>query len=75
MGGSRRAENHFLQVLSSRGSLEPLLLQSDNYSGLTEDQKSMLLPPSAFGPAPEVRQIWAKAQAEHRELQELKKTQ
>ena len=33
------------------------------------------LPPSVSGPAPEVRQIRAKAQAEHRELQELKKTQ
>ena len=53
----------------------PCYYNSDNYSGLTEDQKSMLLPPSAFGPAPEVRQIWAKAQAEQRELQELKKTQ
>jgi hypothetical protein len=53
----------------------PCYYNSDHYDGLTDSQKAMLLPPSAFGPAPETRQIWEKAQAEQAELMRLRTRQ
>ena len=53
----------------------PCYYNSDNYPELTESQKAFLLPPSAFGPAPEVNSVWKKAQEEQRELMEFRKDQ
>ena len=53
----------------------PCYYNSDNYPELTKNQKSLLVPPSAFGPAPEVNNIWKKAQEEQQELINLRKNQ
>ena len=53
----------------------PCYYNSDNYPDLTECQKSLLMPPSAFGPDPKTREIWEKAQAEQQELMRLRKAQ
>lgn len=50
----------------------PCYYNSDHYPGLTDNQKAMLMPPSAFGPASETRHVWEKAQAEQAELMRLR---
>jgi hypothetical protein len=50
----------------------PCYYNSDNYPGLTERQRAMLMPPSAYGPHEHTREIWAKAQEEQAELKRLR---
>ena len=50
----------------------PCYYNSDNYPGLTEQQRAMLMPPSAYGPHEHTREIWAKAQEEQAELNRLR---
>ena len=50
----------------------PCYYNSDNYPGLTERQRAMLMPPSAYGPHEHTRDIWAKAQEEQAELERLR---
>ena len=50
----------------------PAYYNSDNYPGITENQRKLLMPPSAFGPASETQSIWAAAQREQAELLELR---
>ena len=51
----------------------PCYYNSDNYEGLTEAQRKILLPPSAFGPHKSTEHIWRRAQTEHAELKRLRK--
>ena len=51
----------------------PCYYNADNYEGLTEAQRKMLLPPSAFGPHKSTEQIWQRAQNEQAELKHLRK--
>ncbi len=46
---------------------------ADNYGELTENQRSILTPPSAFGPHEHTAGIWKRAQAEQVELHRLRK--
>ncbi|MGI9272778.1 MAG: phytanoyl-CoA dioxygenase family protein [Woeseiaceae bacterium] len=46
----------------------PCFYNADNYAGLTEQQRLMLMPPSAYGPHEHTREIWARAQREQAEL-------
>ena len=50
----------------------PCYYNSDHYEGLTENQKNILMPPSAFGPSDRTSLIWKKAQAEQVELMRLR---
>ncbi|MDA0792008.1 MAG: phytanoyl-CoA dioxygenase family protein [Proteobacteria bacterium] len=50
----------------------PCYYNGDNYPNLTEHQRAILMPPSAFGPAESTRHIWEKAQAEQAELKRLR---
>ena len=51
----------------------PCYYNSDNYPGLTESQRLMLMPPSAYGPHEHTRGIWTRAQEEQAELKRLRK--
>ena len=51
----------------------PCYYNADNYEGLTEAQRNMLLPPSAFGPDEATEEIWRRAQNEQAELKLLRK--
>ena len=50
----------------------PCYYNADLYPGLTDNQRAMLMPPSAFGPDKRTRGIWQRAQAEHAELVTLR---
>ena len=75
MGSPGERRTIFYKYCPHAVAWSPCYYNFDNFSGPTENQKSILQPPSAFGPAPELWQIWAKAQADHRELLELEKPQ
>ena len=47
----------------------PVYYNADDYPGLTESQRQLMEPPSAFGPR---SGSWAVAQSERRELLELR---
>ena len=51
----------------------PCFYNADNYGELTESQKAILMPPSSYGPHEHTLGIWQRAQAEHAELQRLRK--
>ncbi|MGI9219649.1 MAG: phytanoyl-CoA dioxygenase family protein [Woeseiaceae bacterium] len=53
----------------------PCYYNADNYEGLTEQQRLMLMPPSAYGPHEHTREIWERAQQEQAELKELRAQQ
>ena len=46
---------------------------ADHYGELTENQKAILMPPSAYGPHKHTAAIWQRAQAEQAELKRLRK--
>jgi hypothetical protein len=50
----------------------PCFYNANDYGGLTDRQRDMLMPPSAFGPHERIRAIWQRAQEEHAELLELR---
>jgi len=50
----------------------PCYYNADNYPGLTDEQRAMLVPPSAYGPHEHTRTIWEKAQEEQAELKRLR---
>jgi hypothetical protein len=50
----------------------PCYYNSDNYPGLSDPQRAMLVPPSAYGPHEHTREIWERAQAEQKELKQLR---
>ena len=53
----------------------PCYYNADHYPGLTEQQQATLMPPSAFGPAPEAQRMWRRARAEQQELMQLRSEQ
>lgn len=50
----------------------PSYYNADNYGELTDNQRSILMPPSAFGPASNTADIWQRAQADQAELKRLR---
>ena len=50
----------------------PCYYNADLYEGPTDAQIEMLQPPSSYGPHPHTREIWARVQAEHAELLQLR---
>lgn len=53
----------------------PCYYNSDHYEGLSENQRNILMPPSAFGPSERTTEIWRRAQAEQAELMRLREEQ
>ena len=51
----------------------PCYYNADHYGDLTENQRAILHPPSAFGPHDRTLAIWQRAQAEQEELVRLRK--
>lgn len=51
----------------------PCFYNADNYGELTDNQRAVLAPPSAFGPHERTAVIWSKAQEEQEELHRLRK--
>lgn len=51
----------------------PCYYNADNYEGLSDAQRDILMPPSAYGPHEATRHIWERAQAEQAELMRLRK--
>ena len=50
----------------------PCYYNADHYEGLSDLQRSLLTPPSAFGPHDETKAIWDRARAEQQELRALR---
>ena len=50
----------------------PCYYNADHYEGLSANQRSMLMPPSAYGPHVHTAPTWERAQAEQIELQKLR---
>ncbi len=73
VGRRRRAANGFLQILPACVAWGPCYYNADHYANLTENQRAILTPPSAFGPSSHTTAIWQKAQAEQAELARLRK--
>ena len=50
----------------------PCYYNANNYPDLTEEQRQLLMPPSAYGPHAATQHIWQRAQDEQLELQRLR---
>ena len=51
----------------------PCYYNADHYGDLTENQRAILTPPSAYGPSSHTAATWQRAQAEQAELTRLRK--
>ena len=69
-GGERRTI--FYKYCPHAVAWGPCYYNADHYGDLTENQRAVLTPPSAFGPSARTRAIWQKAQAEQAELTRLR---
>ena len=70
-GGERRTI--FYKYCPHAVAWGPCYYNADQYGDLTDNQRAILTPPSAFGPAPRTAAIWERAQAEQAELARLRK--
>ena len=50
----------------------PCFYNADDYPGLTDKQRELLMPPSAFGPDQRTAAVWSRMQAERQELMALR---
>ncbi len=71
--GNNQRRTIFYKYCPHAVAWSPCFYNSDLYGDLTESQLAMLMPPSAFGPAEHIRNIWQKAQAEQAELYRLRR--
>ncbi len=70
-GGERRTV--FYKYCPHAVAWGPCYYNADHYGDLTESQRAILTPPSAYGPSSHTAAIWQKAQAEQAELTRLRK--
>ena len=70
-GGERRTV--FYKYCPHAVAWGPCYYNADHYGDLTENQRAILTPPSAFGPHSRTAEIWKKAQEEQAELTRLRK--
>ncbi len=70
-GGERRTV--FYKYCPHAVAWGPCYYNADHYGDLTDNQRAILTPPSAFGPSSHTAAIWKKAQAEQAELTRLRK--
>ena len=70
-GGERRTI--FYKYCPHAVAWGPCYYNADHYGDLTENQRAILTPPSAYGPSSHTTAIWKQAQAEQAELTRLRK--
>ena len=70
-GGERRTV--FYKYCPHAVAWGPCYYNADHYGDLTENQRAILTPPSAYGPHSRTACIWKKAQEEQAELARLRK--
>ena len=70
-GGERRTV--FYKYCPHAVAWSPCYYNADHYGDLTENQRAILTPPSAYGPSSHTAAIWQRAQAEQAELTRLRK--
>ena len=70
-GGERRTV--FYKYCPHAVAWGPCYYNADHYGDLTENQRAILTPPSAYGPHDHTAPIWQRAQAEQAELARLRK--
>ena len=70
--GEKERRTLFYKYCPHAVAWSPCYYNSDHYEGLTENQRAILMPPSAFGPSDRTIEIWQKAQAEQAELMRLR---
>ena len=72
-GGERRTI--FYKYCPHAVAWSPCYYNADRYGNLSEGQRGLLMPPSAFGYHEYSRNIWGKLQAEQVELDRLRREQ
>ena len=70
-GGERRTV--FYKYCPHAVAWGPCYYNADHYGDLTENQRAILTPPSAYGPHNHTAPIWKRAQEEQAELTRLRK--
>ena len=70
-GGERRTV--FYKYCPHAVAWSPCYYNADHYGDLTENQRAILIPPSAYGPHSRIATIWKRAQDEQAELIRLRK--
>ena len=70
--GNRERRTIFYKYCPHAVAWSPCYYNADGYGELSERQRDMLMPPSAFGPHERTRPIWEKVQAEQAELLRLR---
>ena len=69
-GGERRTI--FYKYCPHAVAWGPCYYNADRYGELTDSQRAMLMPPSAYGPHDHTAEIWRRAQSEQAELIRLR---
>jgi hypothetical protein len=70
--GNKERRTIFYKYCPHAVAWSPCYYNSDNYGDLTEIQRSILMPPSAWGPHSHTEAIWGRAQSEQAELKRLR---
>ena len=70
--GNRERRTVFYKYCPHAVAWSPCYYNADRYGELSERQRDMLMPPSAYGPHEHTRPIWEKVQAEQAELLRLR---
>ena len=71
--GGRERRTIFYKYCPHAVAWGPCYYNADHYGDLTEKQRAILMPPSAYGPHSHTARIWKRAQAEQTELVRLRK--
>lgn len=70
--GQRERRTAFYKYCPHAVAWSPCYYNADNYEGLNEAQRRILMPPSAYGPHDMTAHIWRRAQDEQVELKRLR---
>ena len=70
--GQRERRTAFYKYCPHAVAWSPCYYNADNYEGLNEAQRKILMPPSAYGPHDMTAHIWRRAQDEQVELKRLR---
>ncbi len=70
--GNRERRTIFYKYCPHAVAWSPCYYNADRYGDLSENQRDMLMPPSAHGPHERTRPVWERAQANQAELLRLR---
>ena len=70
--GNRERRTIFYKYCPHAVAWSPCYYNADRYGELTDNQRDMLMPPSAYGPHEHTRPIWERVQADQAELVQLR---